>query len=229
MKIELNVPDNLSEITLKQYQKYNTIATTNEDATFITQKMIEIFCNVSLANIVSMKATTINELMAHFKKIFEEPRAFVQRFTIEGIEFGFIPNLEEISFEEYVDIEANITDVNKLHKALSILYRPIKERKKDLYTIESKDRGKDFTEVLKYTPLNIALSAQVFFWTLGLELLRAIPSYLEVQTRELQTIPQKDNLASSGDGITQSMTSLTEILQSLTKLQGKDYRSALHY
>ncbi len=43
MKIELNVPDNLSEITLKQYQKYNTIATTNEDATFITQKMIEIF------------------------------------------------------------------------------------------------------------------------------------------------------------------------------------------
>lgn len=229
MKIELNVPDNISEITLKQYQKYNTIATTNDDATFITQKMIEIFCNVSLANIVSMKATTINELMAHFKKIFEEPRAFVQRFTIEGIEFGFIPNLEEISFEEYVDIEANITDVNKLHKALAILYRPIKERKKDLYTIESKDRGKDFTEVLKYIPLNIALSAQVFFWNLGLELLRAIPSYLEAQTMELQTIPQRDSLASSGDGITQSMTLLTETLQSLMKLQGKDYTSALHY
>ena len=49
-KIELSVPDELSDITLGQYQKYLKILDQNKDddnaAEFINMKTIEIFCNV---------------------------------------------------------------------------------------------------------------------------------------------------------------------------------------
>ena len=48
MEIEVKVPENLSEITLGQYQKYLKIQDGDNDEMFIAQKMIEIFCNVEL-------------------------------------------------------------------------------------------------------------------------------------------------------------------------------------
>ena len=49
MKLEITVPDSLSEITLGQYQKYLQIAEDVTDEKFLASKMIEIFCNVKLS------------------------------------------------------------------------------------------------------------------------------------------------------------------------------------
>ena len=230
MKIELKVPESLSEITLKQYQKYYEVVQNNTDAMFISQKMIEIFCNVSLANVVKMPVNTILELNEHFKNIFEKERLFKNRFTLDKIEFGFIPNLEEISLEEFVDIEMYLQKFEDLHKALAILYRPIKDTKKDLYSIQDKDYGQRFEEVLRYTPLDIALSSQVFFYNLGNDLLKAIPQYLQDQMKKMEKISQhKDNSTKSGDGIIQSMNLQMEMLRDLMKLQNKVFTNVLHY
>ena len=43
MKVEVYIPDTLSEITLGQYQKYLKIQDDNEDENFLAMKMIEIF------------------------------------------------------------------------------------------------------------------------------------------------------------------------------------------
>ena len=49
MKIEINVPDTLKEITLGQYQKFEKLNTKeNQDSTFLLQKMVQIFCNLDL-------------------------------------------------------------------------------------------------------------------------------------------------------------------------------------
>jgi hypothetical protein len=230
MKIELKVPESLNEITLKQYQKYYDVVQNNTDAMFISQKMIEIFCNVSLANVVKMPVNTILELNEHFKNIFEKERAFKNRFKLDTIDFGFIPNLEEISLEEFIDIEMYLQKFEDLHKALAILYRPIKDSKKDLYTIHDKDYGQRFEEVLRYTPLDIALEAQVFFYNLGNELLKAIPQYLAKEMKKIQkTSQQKDNLTKSGDGIIQSMNYQMETLQNSMKLLSKAYINHLHF
>ena len=44
MKIEINVPTSLSEVTLGQYQKFLKIAEENPECNFLNAKMIEIFC-----------------------------------------------------------------------------------------------------------------------------------------------------------------------------------------
>ena len=49
MKIEINVPTSLSEITLRQYQKFLKIAEENPEGNFLDAKMIEIFCGIPLS------------------------------------------------------------------------------------------------------------------------------------------------------------------------------------
>jgi hypothetical protein len=113
MKVEINVPSSLSEIPLKHYQDFLKVQADSNDEEFVAQKMIEIFCGIPLQDVVKMKLTSLNELIVHFTKLFSEKPEFKKRFEIiteQGkIEFGFIPELEEISFGEYVDLESHLT------------------------------------------------------------------------------------------------------------------------
>ena len=55
MKAKILVPESLSEITLNQYQKFLKISNENEDSLFLQQKMVEIFCNIELKNVLNIK------------------------------------------------------------------------------------------------------------------------------------------------------------------------------
>ena len=73
-QIELEVPTTLSDIKLSQYQKYMKIIEQNkmEDAEdkeklndFLNMKLIEIFCNVSLRDVIKIP---LKEYTQVFKK-----------------------------------------------------------------------------------------------------------------------------------------------------------------
>ena len=77
-----------------------------------------------------------------------------------------------------------------------------------------------YSELMKLTPLNVVLGAQVFFYNLGSELLKALPNYLERQAKEIiQRVP---NLEKDGDGTLQFINSLEVILDTLKR--SLDYR-----
>ena len=126
MKLEINVPTSLNEIPLKSYQEFLKVQQSSNDEEFIAQKMVQIFCGIELKDIVKMKLTSLNELIAHFTKLFSEKPKFQPTFKIGAQEFGFITNLEEITFGEYVDLENNLQKWETYHIAMSVLYRPIK-------------------------------------------------------------------------------------------------------
>ena len=104
------------------------------------------------------------------------------KFTLNEVEYGFHPNLEDITLGEWADLESCITDgmQENLAKIMAILYRPITETKENFYTIEAYNiesramRIQDF----KKMPAEIVESALVFFWTFANELLKALPSFL---------------------------------------------------
>ena len=235
MKLEINVPSSLSEIPLKHYQDFLKVQADSNDEEFVAQKMIEIFCGISLQDVVKMKLTSLNELIAHFTKLFAEKPKFQNRFTIKSeegeIEFGFIPELEEISFGEYVDLESHITNWETYHKAMAVMYRPIMKTRKDKYDILPYEPNKDFQELMRFAPLDVVIASSVFFWTLGNELLQATLNYLEKEMKKnknLSTTFQKQlNLPSDGDGINQYMLSLKENLQSSMKLPITDLLNVL--
>lgn len=221
MKLELTIPTSLSEIPLKHYQAFQSVAKNSNDEEFISEKMIELFCGIELNQVIKIKASDISDMVNHFNKLFSEKQPFVHRFKIQDIEFGFITDLENISWGEYIDLEKNLSNWDTMHKAMAVMYRPITKRKGDKYEIEEYQSAVNYAEVMKYAPLSIAFGASVFFYHLGTELLEALMDYLEskLTKEELMTIQNKLNLENSGDGINQFTLSLKEILQDLTQLQ----------
>lgn len=229
MKLDLTVPESIAEIPLLNYQKFLKVQQNSNDEEFIAQKMIEIFCGIDLKDVATIKVKDMNNLVEHFNTIFSVKPKFYQTFKLKEMEFGFIPNLEEISWGEYIDLEHHLNDWEGFHKAMAVMYRPITKKSKDKYEIAPYTAGEEYHELMKYMPMEIAISARVFFYHLGNELLNSTLSYLERQmirmkSRKGRRISQRgDNLLSNGDGILAYMQSLKEISQSLTKLQPTDY------
>jgi len=221
MKLEINVPTTLNEIPLKSYQEFLKVQEGSNDEEFIAQKMIQIFCGIELKDIVKMKLTSLNELILHFKNLFEQKPKFQPTFKIGSQEFGFITNLEDISFGEYVDLENNLLKWENYHKAMAVMYRPIKMKFKDKYEIIDYTPMAEMHDLMKFTPVDIAISSSIFFWNLGSELLAATLTYLERQiktNRKTQTsLANKLNLENNGVGISQFTHSLKETLQDLTQ------------
>ena len=220
MKLELLIPTSLSEIPLKHYQEFRKVAENSNDEEFISEKMIELFCGIELKDVIKIKASDISDMVQHFNKLFSGKQNFQHRFKIGDLEFGFVTDLENISWGEYIDIERNLTSWDTMHKAMAAMYRPITKRKGEKYEIEEYNGTATYAEVMKYAPLNVVFGASVFFWTLGSELLTALMDYLEKEMKgmDLTTIQNSLNLENNGVGIKAYMHSLKETLQDLTQL-----------
>jgi hypothetical protein len=163
MKVEITIPDSIAEIPLVNYQKFLKLQENSDDQEFIAQKMIEIFCGIDLKDVAKIKYNDMNNLVEHFNKIFSVKPVFYQRFKLKEMEFGFIPNLEEISWGEYIDLEHHMNSWEDFHKAMAVMYRPITKSSKDKYEIAPYTASEEFHELMKYMPMEIAISARVFF------------------------------------------------------------------
>jgi len=224
--MEINIPTELREINLRKWQKFIEIADNSNDDEFVAQKMVETFCDVELKDIVKMNYKDVVDLYEHFSKLFQLKNGLIPKFKLNNVEFGFIPDLENISFEEFVDLESNLSDNKTMHKAMAVMYRPIVTRHKETYTIEEYETSAKYDEVMKFAPLDVVFGANVFFWTLRNELLSLLPIYLEKQVKKM-SIHSKHNLENDGDGISQSMHLLKGTLPSMTKSLKCPYSNAL--
>jgi len=211
MQVEILVPDSLSEITLEQYQKFLKIQKDNEDETFLAVKMIEIFCGIRGDHIMKMKASSIRDITGILTDMFNQKPPLVREFTMKGKEYGFIPKLEDMSFGEYVDLDTYMGDIENIHKAMAVLYRPITLKQNDKYLIEEYEG--DDTEIMKDMPMDAVLSSIIFFYNLGMDLSKAMLNSL--QDQENKDLVQQLTLEKNGDGINQFSNSLKGILEGL--------------
>lgn len=216
MKIELTIPTTLNDIKLAQYQKFLSIAKDNEESEFLQQKMVQLFCGIDLKDVAQIRYKDVAEITANINNLFTKDNQFIQRFKMGGVEFGFIPNLDEMSTGEYMDLDTYITDWDTMHNAMAVLYRPITNKLGNKYQIEEYKGSVTYADVMRHAPLDVVLGAMVFFYTLGNDLLKSTINYLE-GNQELQNILTKHNLENVGDGIQVSMLLLKETLEDLMK------------
>ena len=230
IELELSVPTALSDITLGQYQRYMKVVEENEGddnaGDFLTLKTIEIFCNISLKDVLSIPAKDADKVLTIINKAFEEEPNLITRFDLLGVDMGFEPKLENIALGAYIDVEDNISDWQRMHKAMAGLYRPVNFKNKDKYTVAPYEPSEEVSNLMKEMPLDVVMSAMVFFYDLGKELLRAIPSYIQNNLTEEQTYQLKQTLAQNGVGTNQYTDSLEEMFSSLIKLPSFQYSSA---
>ena len=217
MKLELTIPTDLSEIKLSQYQKFIKIAKNNEDSEFLRQKMVQIFCNIDLKDVATIKYKQVNEITAKMFEQFTKNHELIKTFKLNGIEFGFIPNLDDLKTGEYVDLDTYLMDWDEMNKAMAVLFRPIKEKQGNKYIIQDYVGSQKYSELIKDMPLNVALGAYVFFYHLGKDLLLSTLTFLE-ENPQVQNTLSKLNLGKDGAGTHQFMPSLKETLEDLMKL-----------
>lgn len=209
MNVNLRIPTTLNEITLGQYQEYAKLEGLSE--TDLQLKTIEIFCNVPPIVVRNMKATDIVEICSIISGMFDTKHQLISMFKLNGVEYGFIPSLEDMSFGEYVDLDTFIGDNDNLHRAVNVLYRPIEHRQGNRYTIKEYDPNN--SEVAKDMPLDAVLGAVVFFYNLGKDLSTAMLNSLDKKNE--QTLAEYLTSLPNGGGTIQSMDYLTAMLQSL--------------
>jgi hypothetical protein len=219
MKLEISIPTELKEIKLAQYQAFLKIAKDNEDEEFLNQKMVQTFCNIDLKDVAEIRFKDVLEITAALGKMFNvQSHRFINRFNLGGVEFGFIPDLEDMTFGEYTDLDTYIGDWDNMHKAMAVLFRPItKKGLNNTYEIEKYNGSITYSDVMKHAPLDVVFGANVFFYNLGNELLKSSMTYLE-NNQEIQTFLHQHNSVNDGGGIVQSMLLLKETLQDLIQL-----------
>lgn len=209
MNVNLRIPTTLNEITLGQYQEYAKLQDLSE--TDLQLKTIEIFCKVPPILVRNMKATDIVEICSIISGMFDTKHQLISMFKLNGVEYGFIPSLEDMSFGEYVDLDTFIGDNDNLHRAVNVLYRPIEHRKGNRYTI--KEYNPNTSETAKDMPLDAVLGAIVFFYNLGKDLSIAMMNCLDKKNE--QTLAEYLISQPNGVGTIQSMHSLKAMLQNL--------------
>lgn len=213
MKIDIKIPETLNEITLYQYQRFEKLIANNEPSEFVNQKTIEIFCNVELKDVARIRIADVSDILVHLNNLLQQKPKLTQTFKLGVYEFGFIPKLEDITSGEFIDLETYLSSTETLHKAMAVLYRPIKSKVKDLYTIEDYEGSDKYSEVLKYMPLDIALGSMLFFYHLHNDCVIGLKDFIQSEVEQSEQVNKL--LVKNGVGINQFTQQLEEIFSTL--------------
>lgn len=221
MKFELTIPTELSDIKLSQYLKFLKTTKDIEDEYFIGKQMISIFCNVPDELVNKIRAKDFNSIIEAITEVLKQKPKFKPTFKMGGVEYGFIPNLDEITLGEKVDLDEYFKEFKTMDKAMNVLYRPITLKRSNGYLIEDyKANGEGLD-----TPLDVAFGANVFFSTLIKDLLNYTQSYIKA---EVAANPKASQiLEKNGVGTQAFISSLEEIFSNLMTWQ--NYHSTKHY
>ena len=214
--IEITIPTELREITLSKYLGLLDFMANESDDIEISIRLIALMCDLSKDEVRALQIDDFNFIVEQLTETMNKKTNYVKppNFKLGEVEYGFIPNLDEMTFGEYIDLDTFIKNDKDMHKAMTVLYRPIVNQSFGRYNIADYT-GKEDYDIMLDAPMDAVKTAMVFFYTLGKELLR-------IMTNSLQAGENKDTVskltsALNGDGINQSMELLTETLESSMK------------
>jgi hypothetical protein len=187
--MKITIPETLKDITLLQFQKYNELIK-REDLSDIelNKRKIHLFTGLDYNSVSNIKQYDAKEILETIDLALNQTVEFEPCFTMGGIEFGFIPNLDDITQGEFIDISTYGTDVETMHQLMAVLFRPIK--KKDLlgnYEIIPYEGTKQYANIMQAMPMHIVNGALVFFSSLANELILYTQKFMrEEQAKEVQ-------------------------------------------
>ena len=228
---DFTIPETLRDIKLSQWQRYIEILEKNKDAEltgFLEKKLLGIFCGVELKDIDRIGLSVFDNTIQHLSNILNSKPELVKTFKMTGtddvtVEFGLIPNFDKMSYGEFMDLEKYLFVDKDLHRAMAVMYRPVKLKSKGSYLIHDYNGTEYLAEVMKNTPLDVALSARVFFYRLATKLSNFTMAYTLKELQQKQEGRKDKHSVKSGETIKQYLRSLEKMSEELEKLQNYQY------
>ncbi len=171
---EFKLPTSWDEVSVAQYSKL-MLAIEKEGTTEIELMIKSLEALVGIDGGILTKVP-IKMLREAYKQLGEltsnMPSNELSRVVeIDGIEYGIIPDFNELTLGEFVDLDNYLQDnYNNLNKIFAVLYRPVIERDGNNYNIEPyslkniSDRRELFNNRLS---IDTVYGALVFFCSIG--------------------------------------------------------------
>jgi hypothetical protein len=201
MKIKL--PENKNEITLEQYIKYASLYQSYEaneiDVYTFNRRVLELFTPLTYNQTSKVSQVDFEFCLEQINNALNEQAEFKNIFKIDNVEFGFIPNLNNVSTQEvhflealdglnigeFVDASNSANKTEDLHKLMTVLFRPITN--KDAfgnYEIAEYNGSKQYKDVMLKMPLSVVDGALFFFINLSIELQNYIQKSIQAEQKK---------------------------------------------
>ena len=187
---EFKLINSWADVTMETWLKlidFET-GTKTEEATMTIAELSDIPKEL----IKELSLSDVAAIMQRIAELQENKDTRLKRIIeVNGVEYGFHPDLDSITLGEFADIETimkNGIDKN-LPELMSILYRPIKEKHiKGAYVIEAYDGNITMrVEEMKQMSASQVQAALFFFFLLGKELLKILQLYSMQKQKEMMT------------------------------------------
>ena len=228
-EVSIVVPQTADDITLGQYQQFAKLQTELRDGKelneFVKIRLVSIFCDVPVEVVKEFSIDDVDKVSAEVANVvstivLDKDEAITPIIEIEGVEFGFIPDMENMTAGEFADLSEYLNEFSDLNKVMAVLYRPIKHKfynkyvGVDQYSLEPYNGTSEFSDIMKLMPVERAVRASFFLRSLAerLEGISQIYSQLETLKKKKSDQPSlwsrvKQMLSrKSGDGIKPSMS-----------------------
>ena len=174
-EIKIEVPTKWSAVTLTQYLALRKdLETYAGEEEAITACLFHHLCKFPLEYIQQLDINTYIAIRQDLINFFNNVDLPLQKFiTIDGVEYGFEPDLSRMAYGAYVDISKYETfEINeKWAEIMSILYRPVTNTTGKLYDIKAYD-GKIDGDKFMNVSMDIHFGTLFFLKTLLKDLLK---------------------------------------------------------
>ena len=200
---EFNLIKSWSDVTLEKWIRL--IELENKDKSFEAEATIKLLSDIPKKLIRELGIQDVAKLMSRIGELQANATVGLKNIIkIDGVEYGFHPDLEDITLGEWADIETFIkAGIEKnLPEIMAILYRPIKEKKNDAYIMGAYDGNIAVrAEQFKKMKAEQVQGALVFFWSFAIVSLKILPSFLMEQVNKkgqiiMEKISQKNGATS---------------------------------
>ena len=181
--MKLRLPATFQDLTLRHLM---TLETETDPV-----KRVHAVTGHSFAELRKMPHKLIVEANAHLDTLqANEVAQHKEIIELNGVEYGFVPDWDEFSAGEWIDMETYTAEFWKTpHKAMSILYRPLDRKWGDRYSIKPYTAKED-ADVFLDMPAPLVAGALLFFWSTEKKLLNALQSSLIQKTQEVTSLLQ---------------------------------------
>jgi len=182
---------------------------------------ISICSGYSVEKLRAMPQKLIEAASAHLDNLLTQETARHEKVVeIDGKRFGFIPNWDDFTAGEWIDMENHLEDFwANAHKITALLYREVTYELGEKYEIK-KYTAKEDASLFEEMPADLVSGTLLFFWTTRNELLHNMKSSL------LEVAGEAIRLAKNGDGITSSTPSPEKTSSRWTRLRSFLFKSS---
>ena len=183
-EITLTIPTDWSSVSLKKYltlQKDMLNYADDEEAQ--TALMLSHLCGLNAEYINSLSIEDYNTVRVALEGFVNNTEYPLQKIIkIGDKEYGFEPNLSAMSYGAYVDISkyGQLTIDDNWSKIMAILYRPVVDKKGDMYSIETY-KGEIDDKLFLEVGMDVQFGALFFFVNLLMDLLSGTLKSLKVE------------------------------------------------